>query len=167
MEIVKVTKDTAMQASYIYAMSWKTGYRGIVPQDYLDRLPTDRWADKLGKESYPTYREDFLLLSDSGKAVATSSVSAAREEAFRGWGEIMSIYVLPEEFRRGYGRMLFSHDCDRLREAGYRDLYLWALEDNLRARAFYEAMGFSDGGDRILQNIGGRDLTEVRYIRRG
>lgn len=48
---------------------------------------------------------------------------------------------------------------------GYSKIYLWVLEDNQRARRFYESMGFQANGDRIVQNIGGKNLVEVRYIR--
>ena len=101
MNIEKITKDTTVQASYIYAMSWKIGYKGIIPQSYLDTLPLEQWADKLGNTRYERYRADYIL-SDNGKFVATSSICKARNEQYKDWGEIMSIYVLPEEFRKGY-----------------------------------------------------------------
>ena len=37
-KIIKVTRELAEEVSYIYAASWKTAYRGIVPQSYLDGL---------------------------------------------------------------------------------------------------------------------------------
>ena len=147
----------------IYALSWKSGYRGIIPQPYLDALPLDRWADKLGNTGYESFRADYIL-SDYGKFIATSSICRARNEEYNGWGEIMSIYVLPEEFRKGYGRALFAYVSDRLRENGYSDIYLWVLEENRRARWFYEKMGFWASGDRIVQNIGGKDCAEIRYV---
>lgn len=165
MNIEKITKDTAVQASYIYAMSWKTGYKGIVPQEYLDDLSLERWADKLGNTGHVCFREDYIL-SDKGKYVASSSICAARDERYRGWGEIMSVYVLPEEFRKGYGTALFSYVFNRLLENGYPKVYLWVLEENDRAKRFYESMGFRANGERIYQDIGGKELAEVRYVNR-
>lgn len=161
--IERITEQTAASASRIYAMGWKAGYRGIVPQEYLDELSYDRWTDKLGKTGYESFRADYLLQKD-GKAVATSSICAAREEAYSGWGEIMSLYVLPEEWRKGCGRTLFSYVSDELQKQGFSKIYLWVLEENLRARAFYESMGFTANGDRISANIGGKRLTEIRYV---
>lgn len=163
MDIEKTTRDTAAQASYIYAMSWKTGYKGIVPQPYLNGLPLERWADKLGNNNHEYFREDYLL-SDNGKYVATSSICEARDKQYQGWGEIMSIYVLPEEFRKGYGKVLFSYVFNHLQENGYSKIYLWVLEENQRARRFYETMGFQANGERIIQNIGGKNLAETRYV---
>ena len=158
-----VTKDTASVTSHIYADSWKVAYKGIVPQEYLDSLNPERWADKLGNE-HEEFRRDYLL-RDGNKSVATSSICAARDEGFEDWGEIMSIYVRPEEFRKGYGRELFSYDLEQLRAAGFERIYLWVFEGNLRARAFYETMGFQWNGDRNSFEIAGKELVEVRYVK--
>lgn len=76
----------------------------------------------------------------------------------------MSLYVLPEEFRKGYGGTLLSYVSKVLKENGYSNIYLWVLEENQRARNFYEKMGFQPNGDRIIQSIGGKDCMEIRYI---
>ncbi len=163
MNIEKIIKNTAVQASYIYAMSWKIGYKGIIPQSYLDELLLERWADMLGNE-HESFWEDYII-SDNGKFVAVSSICEARDEQYKGWGEIISIYVLPGEFRKGYGSALFSHVSNRLKENGFSKIYLWVLEENQRARKFYEAMSFQANGDSIIQNIGGKDCVEIRYVK--
>ncbi len=38
------------------------------------------------------------------------------------------------------------------------------LEENRRARAFYEQAGFRPDGAKIPVNIGGKELTELRYL---
>ena len=164
MKIEPITRATASAASHIYAASWKVGYRGIVPQEYLDALSPERWTDKLGNGDHAEFREDYLL-SENGRPIAASSICAARDAQLVGWGELMSIYVQPDVYRRGYGRALFTFAVNRLRENGYSKIYLWMLEENRRARSFYEAMGFCPNGDRIEQVIGGRALAELRYVR--
>ena len=42
---------------------------------------------------------------------------------------------------------------------------LWVLEDNSRARAFYEAAGWRPDGGRQLERIISTDLYEVRYAK--
>ena len=47
---------------------------------------------------------------------------------------------------------------------GYRCIMLWVLEDNARARRFYERAGFApDGARHGLPDLGG--VTEIRYRR--
>lgn len=84
---------------------------------------------------------------------------------FGGTGEIMSLYVRPADFHKGYGRALFEFVTDRLRESGFSEQYLWGLEENRRARAFYEAKGFYSNGEKTTQNIGGKELAKVKYIK--
>ena len=159
MKIERVSKQTAPAAGHIYALSWKTGYKDLILGDYLDKLSSDNWTKRFENSVY----KDFIL-EDNGKYVAASSVAPARDENMRGWGEIVSIYVLPEYFRCGYGKILFNHDVAQLKEDGYTNIYLWVLEENHRARNFYKAMGFAPNGDRSEIIIGGKKLTEVRYV---
>ena len=84
---------------------------------------------------------------------------------FGGTGEIMSLYVRPADFHKGYGRALFEFVTDRLRESGFSEQYLWVLEENRRARAFYEAKGFYANGEKTTHNIGGKELAKVKYIK--
>lgn len=78
-------------------------------------------------------------------------------------GEVMSLYGLPEYFRRGYERALLAYDLEQLQKRGVRDVYLWVLKKNKCARAFYESMGFVPNGDRASLEIGGQELMECRY----
>ena len=95
----------------------------------------------MGNTEYESFRVDYIL-SDNEKFIATSSICKARNEQYKDWGEIMSIYVLPEEFRKGYGSVLFSYVLNQLKENGYSNIYLWVLEENQRARRFYEKWDF-------------------------
>lgn len=159
MVIEKITASTIRQAGEIYTLSWQKGYQGIIPQKYLDELSPDNWVPKLGNPLCQNF-----ILKDNDRYVAVSSISPARDEKMKGWGEIISLYVLPKYFRKGYGKVLFSYVTDRLRADGFEKIYLWALEENHRARAFYEAMGFVQNGDTTMLTIEGKDLMEVRYV---
>ena len=164
LKIERITKQLSSTASHIYAESWKCAYKNILPQKYLDELSYERWTDKLGNTGYDGFREDYIL-SDGGEYRATSSICAARDAKCSGMGEIMSLYVRPADFHKGYGRALFEFVTARLRENGFSEQYLWVLEENRRARAFYEAMRFYANGEKITQNIGGKDLIEIKYMK--
>ena len=159
MEFLKVTKELAADVGRIYAQSWKAAYQGIVPQAYLDSLLGDRWAVRLQNSLY----EDFVLKVDH-ELVATASITPAREESMAGWGEIISLYVLPQYFSKGYGSKLFSYAVEQLQKKGFDHIYLWVLEENKQARAFYEQQGFVYSGESAIITIGGKELTELRYI---
>ena len=158
-KIIKVTRELAEEVSYIYAASWKTAYRGIVPQSYLDGLSQEQWVPFLSDPQRAAFAMDI-----DGVLAATVSVSPAREKEMEGWGEIISIYVLPKYFRKGCGRELFSYGVTLLQTMGFTNIYLWVLEDNKGAREFYHKNGFYPNGDKQTICIEGKPLTELRYI---
>ena len=109
----------------------------------------------------PATRRNDLRAMDTAR-VAT--FCAARDRAFTGWGEIVSLYLLPQHWRRGIGTRLLRGAVEALHGLGYEKLYLWVLEENQAARAFYERNGFRFNGDILSADIGGRQLHEARYI---
>ena len=50
-----------------------------------------------------------------------------------------------------------------LKNLGYDEIFLWVLEENVRARAFYERFGFVADGGVTDTEIGGKMLREIRY----
>lgn len=105
-----------------------------------------------------------LVCTDNGKIVGTSSFCESRLEQFQGWGEIISIYLLPNYIGKGYGKILMEATLSELKTQGYENVFLWVLEDNMRAKGFYEYYGFLPT-DNFLENpIGGKSLREVRYV---
>lgn len=160
MEIRKYKEGDSFDAiSRVYAMSWKTAYRQIVPQDYLDHLSETRWVPLLKKE-----KAHLLLAIDGGEIIGAATYGAAREETYAGWGEIVSLYLLPAYFRKDIGSRLLQRAQKELAGLGYAQIYLWVLTENWAARRFYEANGFHCSGDMITYEIGGKALAESRYV---
>ena len=152
--------DDALAVSRVYAASWRAAYRGIVPQAFLDEMAEDRWCGFLtdgGAES--------LLLLDGQRLAGTAAYGPARQTETAGCGEVISLYLLPDCWGRGLGKALLEAALERLREMGCREASLWVLEENRRARAFYERQGFSLSGAALDCEIGGKELREVRYVR--
>ncbi|GHU80548.1 N-acetyltransferase [Clostridia bacterium] len=161
MEIRRVTvQDNFAAIGEIYASSWKAAYRGLVPQDYLDGLSGKRWSDTLANSKH-----DAFVVMEKDRYIGTSSVCAARDDRMSGWGEVVSIYLLPEYFGKGYAKPLFDFAVAALSDKGFEDIYLWVLEGNIRAQRFYEKNGFQKNGDGAALSIGGKKLTELRYTK--
>lgn len=153
--------DDRYAVSRIYEESWKTAYRNIVPQAYLDSIPAGLWAGSLDRAGW-----DALVLIEEGQPVGTSSVCPSRWPQYPGFGEIVSLYLLPACMGRGFGRALLNAAVERLTDRGFRDVLLWVLEENRRARLFYERNGFRPAGAPMEYVIGGKALSEVPYCRR-
>jgi hypothetical protein len=52
--------EEADDISRIYAESWKTAYKGIVPEGYLEELPHNRWTSMLMENP----EKSFVLLDN-------------------------------------------------------------------------------------------------------
>lgn len=152
--IREMTIEDIEQVRQIYILGWQNAFRGIVPQPYLDTMNLDDWAPPLN---------GAYVLTDGTNILGTSSIAPARDSAFDGWGEIISIFILPHLIGHGYGHQLFTFVKEKLLEQ-YTNIYLKVFEDNHRARKFYEKHGFSWNGERLPINVGGKDLIELRYV---
>ena len=157
----KITQNDDFEAiGNIYAQSWKTAYRGIIPQEYLDTLNASRWTHGLENGIY----DAFVLIEDD-RYIGTSSICAARDEKMADYGEIISLYLLPEYFGHGYAAPLLQCAVNALLEKGHKNIYLWVLKENTRAQKFYEKQGFHKNGDTSCIEIAGKELAEIRYVK--
>lgn len=154
-----IPTDDRMMISKVYEESWKSAYKGIVPQEYLDSIPQGNWATNIDNSNLKT-----LVCTDNGKIVGTSSFYESRLEQFQGFGEIVSIYLLPNYVRKGYGKALMKSALSELKQQGYENVFLWVLEENIKASGFYEKLGFLPTDDFLQNTIGGKNLREVRYV---
>ena len=156
------SEDDWADIGRIYQKSWQWAYRGLLPQPYLDALSPERWGDGAKHPNLHT-----LVCAEEGRLVGVSAFCPSRFPAYAGWGEIVSLYLLPEAAGRGLGRALLAAASAGLREMGYADQFLWVLEGNARAIRFYERAGFVPSGDVLPDTIGGKPVRELRCIRRG
>ncbi len=159
MEIRYITKsDDRLAISKVYEESWKYVYQGIVPQHYLDHISEGQWASHIEQAD----RNNMVMVQD-GIIIGTSGFGKSRTAEMDGFGEIISIYLLPEYMGKGYGRLLLRAVVDELKKIGFDKVFLWVLEENQNARHFYEKFGFVQSERCLVSNIGGKELKEVQY----
>jgi RimJ/RimL family protein N-acetyltransferase len=80
-------------------------------------------------------------------------------------GLIYLLSVIPELWSRGVGASLMQAGMQDLRDLGMREVILWVLGDNLRARHFYEHLGWTPDGRTVSENYGGCRLEGLCYRR--
>lgn len=152
--------DDRLAVSGIYEASWKYAYRDILPREYLERIPAGQWVSGLDLGG-----RTHLVMLEEGRYIGAASCCASRFPEFEGWGEVVSLYLLPEYMGRGYGRLLLEAAVSALRDRGYEKVFLWVLEENRRARGLYERAGFRYGGTGREDVIGRRAVRELAYCR--
>ncbi len=151
--------DNREEISKIYENSWRYAYKGIIPQDYLDAIPEGRWVQNFDNPGWFT-----MVCVENGEYIGTSSFCRSRFEQYPDSGEVISLYFLPAYMVKGYGSNLLEAVMRELKSQGFTEVFLWVLEENNIARRFYKKYGFKCSDDVLDDNIGGKDLREVRYI---
>lgn len=154
-------EDDLKEIGEIYVQSWKYAYQELVPEEFLTNLTSERWVTGLKDASF----QSFVML-DKGKIIGTAACGPARDETLSEWGELVSLYLLPEFTGKGYGKKLFNCVIKELETSGFTNIYLWVLEANGAARKFYESQGFEFSGDWQQITIADTVLTELRYCSR-
>ncbi len=161
MEIRHINQnDNLSEISRIYEESWKYAYKNIVPDDYLNRIPAGNWIPHLKDPEM-----NILVMLDKDQFIGVSSYCRSRFSNFKNFGEIVSIYLLPEYMDKGFGKELLDKTVLSLADLNFRNIFLWVLEENVRARKFYEKSGFVLSNSILDDNIGGRNLKEIAYFR--
>ncbi len=148
----------------IHVRSWQVAYRGIFPDDFLDALDVERrrrWrGNRLGN---PPPRTVTLLVEAAGDPVGFADLGPA--SGLENTGEIYAIYLHPDHWGRGCGRVLMQAALQRMGDLGFDDAILWVVAENGRARRFYETAGWVFDGTRRIEEIGGVQANELRYRR--
>ena len=158
--IREATPEDARAIAGVHVASWRTTYRGLLRDAYLDGLDVEdhagRWRRLLGSGAGDT----FVALEGSD-VVGFASCGRERDQDPIYQGELYAIYLLEDRQRRGLGRRLVSSVARRLLELEYRSMLVWVLAAN-PARAFYEAIGGALVRSRQME-LAGETQEEAGY----
>jgi len=138
----------------VQVRTWQVAYAHVFPPERLAELSVE------GRTAQ--WREHPPLVAQVGRTVVGFvSVGECREGDAD--GELFAIYVDPDHWGCGVGHELIAAGELRLRELGHRDVILWVLEDNPRARRFYEHAGWYHDSERRSITFLGLEVPELRY----
>src|SRR5690625_962599 len=147
MQVRPASEEDAAAIANVHVASWKGAYRGILPDSLLSSLSVERRAQAWRANLRRPENNTFVALDGAGTVVGFASLEGSRDsDASKDTGEITTIYVIPDKWGHGYGRVLMEVVCNAARNRGFADLTLWVLEENVRARQFYEKAGFTLDG---------------------
>ncbi len=166
--IEAATMADATAIAEVQVASMREAYEGVLPRSLKEAVlepgriesrarMMERW---LGRARVTTF-----VARDAGHVIGFCTLHPVRDDPEQPEvGEIASLYLLPECWRRGVGRSLCEHVFEAGRTRGFEEIQLWVLEPNTRARRFYEAVGFeADGRSRVFFENGTDVVRELRY----
>lgn len=159
------TLDDAEYLVKIHSESSLAGFKDIIPADALH-------------EAFSVERRTKRFISELTEGVPKTAISFENNEPAgfisfgkcrygnndKSWIEIWRVYLLPKFWGSGISRELMEWGFNEIFQDNFKNIELWVLEENLRARKFYEKMGFKPDNKFQMINMG-RELKEIRYIK--
>ena len=170
----------------VHVRAWQEAYQGLIPAEFLDALdPRERAARYTFEAGDPAAPTTVLaVVSEEGPGGDPSLTNCgevrsgsppgpgeriagfvtfgpSRDADAQGFGEVYALYVDPDRYQGGVGRLLMAEARRRLRAAGFTAAILWVLQGNTRASRFYEREGWTpDGATRVEQPYGIRSTVD-------
>jgi len=161
--IRQATPADAPGIARVHVDSWRTTYKGILPEEFLQSLSAEKrermWKDNLAA---PVNNATVYVAEDAGQIVGFVNCMAEREHDPQYTGEVGGIYLLEQAQGQGTGRRLMQIAADELLNQGHLSMLLWVLKDNTPACRFYEALGGKYLREKPIE-IGAQTLLEVAY----
>lgn len=138
----------------VHIASWRAGYAHVLPGSLLyadDFEPRRRriweeWRFNPGQRVAVCVERDDDARDERIVGFAAFGPERERARGFTGRGELYAFYFHPDTWGHGVAGELIAHVDERLRAEGFAEAVLWVLDDNPRARAFYEKDGWQPTG---------------------
>ncbi|MFJ5254868.1 N-acetyltransferase [Pseudomonas sp. HOU2] len=167
MSIRRATPEDAVQIARIHWASWKSTYRDIIPEAYLERITVESRLAHWERQIASAELDIQVWTDDAGDVLGWIATGPDREDPSNpNIAEIHAFYIAPHHTGKGIGRQLLSHTTVQQQSAGRSRIVLWVLERNESAVIFYRQSGFrKDPIKTQLIERGGAELVELKLQR--
>jgi ribosomal protein S18 acetylase RimI-like enzyme len=133
--------DDGPAIAWLHADSWRRHYRGAYSDAYLDgNIIDERTAAWTARMEDPDPMARTVVAENGASLVGFVHVQLEDDPV---WGALVdNLHVRADTKRSGIGRRLMSQAARAvIADTPASGLYLWVLEQNVAARAFYTAEG--------------------------
>ena len=157
--IEKPKVSDAEEIAKLVIDSWKTTYKGLIDQNYLDNLDIESAKTKWEKQIEQNC--DILIYREDGKILGV--IKYGESENVSENGEVFVLYVKPEEKRKGIGTKLINSVKQELLKKGYKKMDVWCLDGNKIGENFYIKNGGIKKEKRIYE-VNGINVNENKLL---
>ena len=161
-------REDAEGIARVRMLSWQSAYKGIMPQGFLDAMDLSDQAERT-RRLWPRGEDPAHLVATlESEVVGWTCIKLASEEpgGEAPEAEILACYTLPRCWGQGIGFRMIEAALAALGDRGTREVVLWVLESNQRARSFYQRQGFHPDGHLKQETfIPGVTLSSMRMRR--
>jgi len=163
MNIRSVKSTDIKDLAKVHVDTWKTTYKGIVSDEFLQKLSYDEreklWSTFLKEENINRFI--FVVENEFGIVIgfAIGGLERTNNPSYK--GELWGIYILKEYQKKGIGKALVKKIIETLLNLNITSMLVWVLKDN-PYRSFYENLG-GIIVDQKPTEIGQERLIEIAY----
>ena len=146
-------KNDVYGVSHVVTISWNETYKGLVPDNELEKLKTnedERARRALEKFENDEYRQ--LVLEIDREIVGFVRFGKSEDTDFDNCGEIFAFYIINKYHGLGFGRKLFELACDELKKEGFDKMIIACLKGN-PTNEFYKHMGGKYIKDGLFERL--------------
>jgi len=147
----------------IHSESSQAGFKGIIPDDTLyDVFSLERRTNRFINELSIGEPKTAIAFENDQPAGLISFGKCRYGNNDNSWIEIWRVYLIREFWGSGVAKDLIEWGINEIEKENIENIELWALEENMRARSFYEKIGFKhDNTFQIVDSV-----KELHYVKR-
>lgn len=149
----------------IHSESLQLAFKNIIP-DYVLNVDfgVERRTGRFKRELSEGSPRTAVIFEGNEPAGLISFGKCRYGDNDKSWIEIWRVYFTPKFWGSGIAQELMEWGINEILKENFTNIELWVSEENIRARKFYEKMGFTH--DNTVQIIDmGKELKELRYIK--
>lgn len=145
--------------------TWRSAYKGIVPDEFLERLSYQSTAEGWQKAFWENRKPGVAVFVAENEqkeivGIAICGPEQSQDPIYR--GEIYVLYVLPQYQNQGIGREHVAACVQHLiQQLAVETMLIWVMAEN-PYRRFYESLGGKLVREKTKE-IGGELISEVGY----
>ena len=149
----------------IHSESLQSAFKDIIPEHILkDDFCVERRTNRFIRELSETSTKTAIIFEGNEPAGLISFGRCRYGNNDKSWVEIWRVYLSLKFWGSGIAKELMEWGINEILRENFTNIELWVLEENMRARKFYEKIGFKHDNTFRIINMG-KELKELRYIK--
>jgi ribosomal protein S18 acetylase RimI-like enzyme len=161
MKIRKAIEEDVDGIAIVHINSWKTTYKGILPDQYLSSMNLEAKKKNWLRNLKMLHNATFVAENANGEIIGFAAGGPEQTNDPHFQGEVYAIYFLREYQKQGLGRKMIKAVIHELMKMEHQNLIIWALKDNPSC-GFYRALGGQVIAEKTVK-MAGIELIEVGF----
>ena len=147
-QIVPATTSHIKAIQEVSALAWPEAFKDILSASQIAYMMEWMYSEASLREQMEEKNNHYFLVTLDDQNVGYLSIEHNCENKEK--TKIHKLYILPDQQKKGIGRMLIDFALERAREAGDSAIYLNVIKYNRYAIAFYQRTGFFLAKEEVI-----------------